>query len=312
MSVSNGEQLPPVPILTAPTAAGKTGLALRLAARLPLEVVSADAFLVYRGMDLGTAKPTLAERARAPHHLVDLREPWEEYDVTQFARDAEEAIVDVLARGKLPLVVGGTGFYLSALIGGLPTTPRADLEVQRDIEEELARRGLDALLNDIARVRPEELPRLQRNPRRVVRTLEIYRRSGRFPSQFPRTAPRFRYDVVAFSPPPETLDARIVARVDAMFAAGLVEEVRQLLRQLEAHGGAPTALQAIGYKEVAACVRGELPAEEARRAVVNATRAYAKRQLTWIRTQLRAEVLPDEKDVEARLLSLLQSKNSRA
>lgn len=294
-------------MLAAPTASGKTALALKLGARFPLEVVSADAFLVYRRLDIGTAKPTLWEREEVPHHAVDLREPWEGYDVTQYVRDAEAATLDILARGRLPLVVGGTGFYLSALMHGLPTTPRADPQLQREIEAELHGRGLDALLLEIAAVRPEEIPRLQRNPRRVVRALEIYRRTGRFPSQFPRTPPRFRYALTAYAPPPEVLEARIAARVNAMFAAGLVGEVREVLRSLNGRSG--TALQAIGYKEVAAYLTGEVTLEEARLNVVRATQSYARRQLTWLRTQLRAELLSGEEGAERQLTDLLSQRH---
>ncbi len=292
-------------MLSAPTASGKTALALQLGARFPLEVVSADAFLVYRHLDVGTAKPTPEERAKVAHHVVDVREPWESYDVAQYVRDAEAAILDILARGRLPLVVGGSGFYLSALMGGLPTTPRADPHTQREIEAELAERGLDALLAQIAAVRPEEVSRLQRNPRRVVRALEIYRRTGRFPSQFPRTPPRFQYALTAYAPPPEVLEARIAARVDAMFAAGLAEEVRGVLAWLAGRNG--PALQAIGYKQVVAHLAGELSLQQARQDVVRATGAYAKRQLTWLRTQLRADLLLGEMGAERALHAALQS-----
>lgn len=294
-----------LPILTAPTAAGKTALALRLARRIPLEVVSADAFLVYRGMDVGTAKPTRRERAEVPHHLIDVRDAWEDYDVTQFVRDAEAAMADVLARGRVPLIVGGTGFYLSALVKGLPTTPHADPTVQAAIEAELNERGLDALLADIAAVRPSELARLERNPRRVIRTLEVVRRTGRWPSEFRNTEPQFAYDVVAFAPPLPELHARIEARVDAMFDAGLVEEVRRVVATLELHGRRPTSLQAIGYKEVAAHLAGKRSLDAARQDVKHATRVYAKRQLTWIRTQLRADLLPSASAAEAKLRALL-------
>ncbi|PYE54905.1 tRNA (adenosine(37)-N6)-dimethylallyltransferase MiaA [Deinococcus yavapaiensis] len=294
-----------LPILTAPTAAGKTALALRLGVRYELEVVSADAFLVYRGMDVGTAKPTRSERGLVPHHLIDIRDAWEDYDVTRFVRDAEAAISDVLARGRVPLVVGGTGFYLSALLKGLPTTPHADPAIQAEIERELNDRGLDALLAEIAAVRPSELERLERNPRRMIRTLEVFRRTGRWPSEFRNTSPRFEYDVVAFSPPLPELHERIEARVDAMFALSLVDEVRRVVATLEAHGRRPTALQAIGYKEVWAFLTGETTLNEAREAVVVATKSYAKRQLTWIRTQLKADLLGRAEEAEEHLSRLL-------
>lgn len=294
-----------IPILTAPTAAGKTALALRLACDHPIEVVSADAFLVYRGMDIGTAKPTREERLAVPHHLIDVRNPWEDYDVTQFVRDAEHAIRCILERGRVPLVVGGTGFYLAALLKGLPTTPRADTQLQASIEAELAERGLDALIQEIAEQHPGEVQRLQRNPRRVVRALEVYRRTGRFPSEYPFTQPAFAYDVVAFAPPPDELQLRVEARVDAMLAAGLVDEVRRVASSLEAHGRRPTSMQAIGYKEVLACLDGQGPLDDIRAVLIQATRSYAKRQITWIRTQLHTELLPGEEHARVALRRLL-------
>jgi len=301
---------PQIPLLTGPTASGKTALSLELAALYPLEIVSADSMMVYRGMDIGTAKPTLEERVRVPHHLIDIRDPWDDYDVTQFVADAETAIADLLERGKIPLVVGGTGFYISALTAGTTTTPKADLSVQRELEAELAQRGLDALLEQVRQVRPAELERLERNPRRVVRALELYRRTGRFPSQFPRTPPAFEYAVVALSPPRDDLERRIEVRVNAMLRAGLVEEVHGLYLKMSSFlERYPTSFQAIGYKEVLEHMEPEWtrpddgdrrdvslgPARKRpdplRETLILNTRQYAKRQLTWIRTQLKLETL---------------------
>lgn len=298
----------PVLVLTAPTAAGKTALALALGRDFPLEVVSADAFLVYRGMDVGTAKPTPEERARVAHHVVDVVDPWEAYDVTRFVQDAETAIADVLARGRVPLVVGGTGFYLSALMGGLPTVPRADRAVQTLVEDDLARLGLDALLAEVERAAPHELARLERNPRRVVRTVEVLRRTGRVPSDFPRMPPRFTYETLAFAPPSETLQVRAAARVDEMFTAGLVEEVARVTALVEARNGERGSLQAIGYKEVAAALRGEVSLDAARGEVLAATLAYVKRQRTWIRTQLRLDPLTPQ-DARTRLSAALKTRS---
>ena len=307
-----------IPLLTGPTAGGKTALSLEWAARFPLEIVSADSMMVYRDMDIGTAKLPLEERAGVPHHLIDIRDPWQDYDVTQFVEDAETAIAGVFERGKIPLVVGGTGFYISALTAGMTTTPRADLSVQRELQAELSERGLDFLLEQVALVRPSELVRLERNPRRIVRALELYRRTGKFPSQFPRTEPRFEYASVALCPPRDELERRIELRVNAMLSAGLVQEVRGLYLKmspfLERY---PTSLQAIGYKEVLEAMEPEWTRSEThsethseevdrremwlgpnrknpdplREALIVNTRRYAKRQLTWIRTQLKLETL---------------------
>ncbi|MEF2277847.1 tRNA (adenosine(37)-N6)-dimethylallyltransferase MiaA [Deinococcus sp. YIM 134068] len=279
----------PIPILTAPTAAGKTALALALGARLPLEIVVADAFTVYRGLDLGTAKPTPAERAAVPHHLLDVADVREEYDVARYVREAEAAIGDVLARGRLPLVVGGTGFYLSALVRGLPLTPPADPAVRAEVETELAARGLDALLAEVEAVSPAEAARLERNPRRVVRALEVYRRTGRFPGEFGRSTPAHTYRVFAFSRPWPELEARIRARVEATLAAGWPEEAAWLASQVSPdREPRPTVWQALGYREALAVHTGTLTPEQAAHAITLATRQYAKRQLTWIRTQLGA------------------------
>ncbi|MBB5233172.1 tRNA (adenosine(37)-N6)-dimethylallyltransferase MiaA [Deinococcus budaensis] len=278
-----------VPILTAPTAAGKTALALALSERFPLEVVAADAFTVYRGLDLGTAKPTPAERRAAPHHLLDVVDVTQTYDVARYVRQAEAAIADVLARGRVPLVVGGTGFYLSGLVRGLPLTPPADPAVRAEVEADLAARGLDALLAEVERASPAEARRLERNPRRVVRALEVHRRTGRFPGEFGSTVPAFAYRVFAFTWPWPELEARIAARVGQMLAGGWPQEAAWLAAQVPPDGDPrPTVWQALGYREALAVHRGELSPQAAGERITLATRQYAKRQLTWTRTQLGA------------------------
>lgn len=294
----------PVLILSGPTASGKTALALRLAERHGLEIVSADAFYVYRGLDVGTAKPSRAERARVPHHLIDLRDPWENYDVAQYVRDAEAAIWGILARGRTPLVVGGTGFYLSALMHGLPLTPPADPQVRAEVEAELAERGLSALLAEVERINPAEAARLERNPRRVVRALEVYRRTGRFPGDFGRSTPGFTYQVFAMDRPPAELQAIIEARTAAMLEGGLLDETRWLAERVPLREPRPTAWQAIGYREALDQLEGRATPEETQTRIVAATLAYAKRQRTWLRTQLGATLQTPE-EVEAVLTNFL-------
>lgn len=282
-------------MLTGATASGKTALSLQLAAQYPIEIVSVDAMMVYRGLDIGTAKPTAAEQAQVPHHLIDIREPDQDYHVAQFVADAERCIAEIIARGGIPLLVGGTGFYLTALIQGLPTTPAADMAVQAEIEAELYQHGLDVLLTELAQYSVSEAQRMERNPRRVVRALEILRRTGQVPSEFPRQTPQFSYQLHALGIAPELLEARIIARVDQMLALGLVEEVRGLMQhfQLDApNSRPPTALQAIGYKEVLAYLRQEYDADTMREYLIRHTRQYAKRQHTWLRTQLGATLTP--------------------
>lgn len=269
-----------VPMMAAPTAAGKTAAALRLAERWPIEVVSADAMQVYRGLVIGTAAPSEAERERVPHHLVGVVDPETPYSVALYVRAAEAAIADVLARGRLPLVVGGTGFYLDALIHGLPTTPKADRRVQAAIAAELEARGLDALLGELAAASPEDALRAQRNPRRVVRALEVLRRSGEPPSAFPPIAPRFAYGAVVLLPSPETLRERIAERTRAMLAAGWLDEVRALEGTMDRWA---TARQAIGYEALRRVLAGTLRLDDALAGIEQATLRYAKRQRTWFR-----------------------------
>lgn len=281
-----------VPILTAPTAAGKSALALEAALACGTEIVSADAFTVYRGLDIGTAKPGAQDLARVPHHLIDVADVTGTFDVARFVTLAEAAIRDVLARGRTPLVVGGTGFYLQGLMQGLPLTPPSDPHVRAQVEADLESRGLDALLADIAATDPAEAARMERNPRRVVRAVEVHRRTGRYPGSFGRSEPAFRYAPLAFTRPPAELEARMHARVLEMFARGWAQEAAWLAAQVDPDAlPRPTVWQALGYREALAVARGTLGAEDAAAQVTLATRQYARRQLTFVRTQLRAPVL---------------------
>lgn len=274
-----------IPVLAAPTAAGKTAAALQLAAKLPLEVVSADAMMVYRGLDIGTAKPTPAEQLRLPHHLIDVVDPDESFSVADFVRLAEAAISDMVRRGKIPFVVGGTGFYIRALSEGLPTVPAADEQVQAVLWKRLEREGLETLLQDLQVLSPQDAARAGRNPRRVVRALEIIERTGRAPASFPLTQPAFHYDKVVLLPPLNALRPRITIRTEVMFNRGLVNEVAALQKRFPAQA---TARQAIGYKEVGAFLKGDLSLDEVKAAVTLATTQYAKRQLTWFRKETEA------------------------
>jgi tRNA dimethylallyltransferase len=271
-----------IPIIAGPTASGKTALALELSRHFQLEVISADAMMVYKGMDIGTAKPTPQERAAVPHHLLDVVNPDEPFNVADYVRLAEQAIREVLERGNLPLVVGGTGFYIRALSDGLPTTPEADENVQAELYKRLEQEGLEKLLGELEQVSPSDAKRTERNPRRVVRALEIIQRTGKAPRAFPMTTPAFNYDKVVLVPSMEQLRPRIAARTETMFASGLVDEVIQLFRR---YPDLPTAKQAIGYKEVVDYLAGQMSLEQAKAAVTLATTQYAKRQRTWFRKE---------------------------
>ncbi len=269
---------------------------LALKARgVEVEIVSADAFLVYRGLDIGTAKPTVAERRGVPHHLLDVADVTESYDVARYVGQAQAAIGGILERGNTPLLVGGTGFYLSALIRGLPLTPKSEPQARAALEQELLERGLDALLAEIGASSPAEARRMERNPRRVLRALEVFRQTGRWPGEFGTTAPAYTYLVAAFSPPMAELERRISERAAAMFAAGWPAEAEWLASQIDpATRPRPTVWQTLGYEQALAVVRGKLDIQDAQQAVVQATRQYARRQLTWFRRQLGAELLEPE------------------
>ena len=275
-------------MLAGPTASGKSGLAMALAAKHGLEIVSADAMQVYRGMDIGTAKPTLDEQRRVPHHLIDVVSPAETFSVAAYVEMAHAAIAATLARGSVPLVVGGTGFYLRALREGLPTVPEADPAAQAPLWTAVEEGGLSALMAELRERAPVDADRAGANPRRVVRSLEVLRRTGEPPSAFPFTTPRYQFALLVLEPPVEELTRRIEERGRAMFEAGLVREVEGLLRE---HPVQPTALQAIGYKEVVAHLRGAATLPEAVDDVIRATTRYAKRQRTWFRAERDATVV---------------------
>jgi len=290
-------------VLAGPTASGKSELALALADLIPTEIISADAMLVYQGMDIGTAKPKALERQRVPHHLIDVVTPAEPFSVADYVRLAEAAIAEVLARGRLPLVVGGSGFYIRALAEGLPTAPPADSAAQAELWRVFEKEGLEPLLDELRRASLADEARAQRNPRRVVRALEVLRRTGRPPSSFPASTPRFSYRKCVLLPSLATLQARIEVRTAQMFAAGLITEVAELLRRYPEQ---PTALQAIGYKEVGEFLRGRLTLEQVQERVAQATLQYAKRQRTWFRREPGAVLIEADEVSAAQLFAAVK------
>jgi tRNA dimethylallyltransferase len=270
-----------------PTAAGKSEIALAIAERRGWEIVSVDSRRVYRRFDLGTAKPTAAERARVPHHLIDVVDPPERYDGARFVANAEAAVRARAVEGRRLLFEGGTGLYLRAYLTGGMDGPGRDPEVRRALEEELASRGAQALHRELARRDPTAADAIHpRDGVRIVRALEIARLTGEIPSAvLPgwRGRPaRLPARVVVVTRPKAELDRRIAARFDAMVEKGLVEEVRGIVRD---HGSDLPALASPGYRETAAHLAGEISWEEARERAVHATCRYAKRQLTWFRHQ---------------------------
>jgi tRNA dimethylallyltransferase len=284
--------------LMGPTAAGKTAYALVLAQRLGGEIVSVDSALVYRGLEIGAAKPTREERQRVPHHLIDVRAPWQPYSAAEFAAEARTAIDAIVARGRLPILVGGTGLYFRALLDGLADMPEADAQMRAAIAAEAAARGWAALHAELAQVDPDAAARIHpTDAQRIQRALEVYRLSGRPISAWQRDARGMRLPLrvlkLVLAPAQrEVLHARIAARFDAMLAAGFLDEVRALraLPQLREHPHPLElpALRAVGYRQAWEHLDGATTFDEFRARAIAATRQLAKRQYTWLRGELDA------------------------
>jgi tRNA dimethylallyltransferase len=273
--------------LTGPTASGKTRVGLELAERLEAEIISMDSMAIYRGMDVGTAKPSPADRQRIPHHVLDFVEPSAGFSLSEYLRAAHEIVRDIRGRGREVMFVGGTPLYLKALLRGLYPGPPADWELRRQIEEELKIHGVEALHRRLELVDPLSAARLHpRDQRRIIRALEVYRLTGQPLShrqtQFDEATPAERCKVFVLSWSRADLHRRIDARVDRMFGEGLVEEVRSLLAT---YGKlSRTALQAVGYREVIEHLSGKHDLARTQELVKTRTRQFARRQDTWFRS----------------------------
>jgi len=284
--------------LMGPTASGKTAYALDLAQRLDGEIISVDSALVYRGLDIGAAKPTRAELAQVPHHLIDIRSPWQPYSAAEFAEDARATIAAIVARGKLPILAGGTGLYFRALLQGLSAMPQADDAVRAQLATEANARGWAALHAELAGIDPDAGARIHAtDAQRIQRALEVYRLSGRTISDWQRNVRGTRLPLKVLKlvlAPPEraVLHQRIEARLDVMLAAGFLEEVRTLraLPELAAHPHPLDlpALRAVGYRQAWEYLDGQISSQQFRERAMAATRQLAKRQYTWLRGELDA------------------------
>ncbi len=289
--------------LAGPTAAGKTAAALAIAQALPVEIVSVDSALVYRGMDIGTAKPSADERALVPHHLIDLIEPTETYSAAQFVADARRLIDEIRSRGRLPLLVGGTMLYFKALFDGLDEMPPADAAVRAALDAEAAARGWPALHADLARIDPATAARLPPgDAQRIQRALEVFRLSGRPISSFHRERERATDTPPLISLEPARrawLHERIAQRFVQMLDAGFVDEVRRLRARGDLHPALPS-MRCVGYRQAwEALDTNDLAALPERG--IAATRQLAKRQLTWLRGMAQRELLAcDEAGVVTR------------
>lgn len=281
-------QRPSTVVVLGPTATGKSALGLVLAEELGGEIVNADALQVYRGLDVGTAKPTAEERARVPHHLLDVADPAERFSAGEFARQARGVIADIGSRGRRAIVVGGSGLYLRALLEGISPIPPGDREVRRRLRRRLEEQGLAALHEELARRDPATAARLPAGDRqRILRALEVVEASGTPLSEWiarrPYGAERLPAVRLGLTLPRALLYDAIERRVARMVERGWVEEVERLL----SGGFSPSApaFQAIGYRQIARHVAGEWSLERALEETVRATRRYAKRQLTWFRKE---------------------------
>ncbi len=281
--------LPVAVCIAGPTASGKTDLALELAGHLPVEIISVDSAMVYRHMDIGTAKPSAVVRAQLPHHLIDIREPWQRYSAGMFRTDALDLILRIAEAGKLPVLVGGTGLYFRALQRGLARLPEADPVLREQIDAEARERGWPALHRELADIDPVAAVRIQpADAQRIQRALEVYRLTGVPISRLQRSvtpSPDIRFLSFALLPGDrQILHARIEQRLHAMLEAGFVAEVRSLLELPDMQPDTPS-LRAVGYRQIAGHLRGEYGLDEAIRRAVVATRRYAKRQFTWLRSE---------------------------
>jgi tRNA dimethylallyltransferase len=273
-------------VICGPTAAGKTAAAIDIAEQVDGEIINADSVQVYRFMDIGAAKPTAAEQARVRHHLIDILDPEEIFDAAAFARLGRAAAADIAARGKVPIVAGGTGLYIKALMGGLARRAASDPAVRRKLQHDLAQSGPAALHARLTRIDPITAGRVHPHDAvRVVRAMEVFEVTGHPLSAHHRDhrfgdAP-FEAFIIGLDLPRETLYRRIDQRVEAMVAGGLEEEVRRLLAR--GYGEDLKPMQSLGYRHMAAFIAGRIDRQEAVRTLQRDTRRFAKRQLTWFR-----------------------------
>jgi tRNA dimethylallyltransferase len=274
--------------LLGPTASGKSLLAMQLAARHPIEIVSIDSAQVYRGMDIGTAKPSVEERRAVPHHLIDLIDPTQSYSAGRFREDALRIIADIFSRKKIPLLVGGTMLYYRALSEGLDELPPADPEVRRQIDAEAKTKGWPALHAELATVDPKSAARLKPgDAQRIQRALEVHRTTGKPLSAFqgqPKAALPFELKAYSLTPEDRSeLHQRIAERFDAMLSAGLVNELKALREKFQLTENLPS-MRCVGYRQAWEFLEGKCTEKELRETGIASTRQLAKRQLTWLRS----------------------------
>lgn len=304
--------LPPAIFLMGPTASGKTGVAVELVQRLPLEIISVDSALVFRDMNIGTAKPDAATLARAPHHLINVIAPTEAYSAAAFRHDALRLMADITARGKVPLLVGGTMLYFKALREGLSPLPQADAKVRTELESIIAQHGIEFLHAELAKVDAATAARLHpTDTQRIQRAMEIFLVSGKPMSELIRLQEQDRlpYDVLPLALIPSdraVLHQRIAQRFAQMLEDGLVDELRGLRRKYPLHRDM-TSMRCVGYRQAWAYLEGEITEAELLEQGIAATRQLAKRQLTWLRGMAVEPLAGLAEDLAERVLQRIRA-----
>lgn len=279
--------LPPAIFLMGPTASGKTDLAIALRQRLPVEVISVDSALIYKGMDIGTAKPSQAEQAAAPHRLIDILDPAESYSVMNFREDALREMAEITAQGRIPLLVGGTMLYYKALLDGLSPLPSSEPHIRAEIEANAAEHGWAALHQKLQAIDPTSAARINPNDsQRIGRALEVFYISGKTMTELTaQQGEAIPYDILQFAIAPQdraVLHQRIEQRFQKMMALGFEDEVRTLYKRADLHENLPS-IRCVGYRQMWEYLQGKVGLEEAVYKGICATRQLAKRQITWLR-----------------------------
>jgi len=294
-----------------PTASGKTALSLALCEQLDCEIISVDSALIYRGMNIGTAKPSAEEQAQVPHHLLDIRDPAETYSAADFKKDASALIEDIQQRGKVPLLVGGTMLYFKALLEGLSHLPESDVGIRQKLTDDLHEKGLAELHNQLQQVDPVSAKRIHPNdPQRILRALEVYEISGQSLTELTKERHgQLNKPIYQFAVAPaerHALHERIEQRFDQMLAQPFEDEVKELFERPDLHPDLPS-IRSVGYRQMWQYLAGQLSYEEMRERGIIATRQLAKRQMTWLRGWPGVHWLTTgESDMEAKVLEVIQ------
>ena len=295
---------PTVYVIGGPTASGKSNLAVELAKKINGEIISADSMQIYKDMDIGTAKVTKEEMQEIKHYMIDFLSPEERYSVSSFKKDAENAIEEILQKGKTPIVVGGTGLYIDSLIYGIEfRDEKFDEQYRESLNKIAEEQGLDILYKEAQKIDPDAMQKISINDKkRIIRVLEIYHKTGKTKTEMEiesrKNEVKYNYKVFAITMPREKLYERIEKRVDIMIKQGLIEEVQKIL---EKYSKFPTAMQGLGYKEVVEYLENKTTKEEMIEKIKKETRHYAKRQLTWFRKNKETIWLDGENDIAQNL-----------